>query len=172
LLNLIEHHEIERRLRKIKDYQTRMLAVMLLQAKCYDERIRPQFEDEARRLISKLSGDSEAIFSLIKLLGGAHLGAYLFAERAVKVQRAEQARIKKQANDLEEHSHVAEAVKRVTDRPGAKLPVSDVYAESIRDEVLEELGRPKDAKKPSVRGVRNAIEQINAGSLFQSDPLN
>jgi hypothetical protein len=34
LLNLIEHHEIERRLREIEDYPTRTLAVMLIQPKC------------------------------------------------------------------------------------------------------------------------------------------
>jgi hypothetical protein len=173
LLNLIEHHEIERRLRKIEDHPKRMLAVMLLQAKCYDERIRPRFEDAARRMTSKLTGDSEAMSLLVELTGGAHLGAYRFAERDVKVQRAKQAQIKKQANDLKERLLVADAVKCVTDRlghRGHKLPVSDNFADGIRDLVLEELSRPKDAKKPSVRGIRNAISQNNR-SLFLSDSL-
>ena len=177
MLNLIEHHEIERRLRKIEDYPTRTLAVMLIQAKCYDERIRPQFEDEARRLISKLAGDNDAIFSLTKLVGGAHLGAYRFAERTVTAQRLEQGRIKKQADDLEEQLRVAEAVKIVTDRKGTpresgkkrrgKFPISDSYVKSIEGEVSQvyktlnppDPENPEEPPKgPSKRGIRRTLK--------------
>jgi hypothetical protein len=87
---------------------------------------------------------------------------------------AKQARIKKQASDLEERLLVAGTVKRVTDRlghSGDRLPISDNFADGIRDVVLKELGRPKDAKKPSATGMRRAIKQINDGQLFQTDPL-
>jgi len=186
LLNLIEHHEIERRLRKIEDYSARMLAVMLIQARCYDEPVRSQFEDEARRLTSKLAGDSDAIFLLTKLVGGAHLGGFRFAERAVKAQRVEQARIKKLANDLAEQRLVYDAVKQVTDRRGiinkrtGKPPVSDECAKLIRSDVLAVLSRPQDLEqrkkglkpsKPSVTGIRRALKQIRDGAFCQTDPL-
>jgi hypothetical protein len=71
---------------------------------------------------------------------------------------AELARLKKQANDTERSAAI--------DPPTSSL-LSDNYAAAIRDEVLEELGRPKDAKKPTVTGIRRAIDD---GSLFQTDP--
>jgi hypothetical protein len=124
---------------------------------------------------------AELARALLELVVAVHHGASAAGQRVLVIKRAEQARLKKQANDIEEQFRVVSAVKRVTDRlgnpkkpdykPGDKLPLSDTYAAAIRDQVLKELRRPPDAKKPSVRGIRRAFKQINDGSLFQIDPL-
>jgi hypothetical protein len=114
--------------------------------------------------------------TVLELVAAVRHGDYAADQRAFVTERAKQARIRRQANDYAEQVCVAIAVKRVTDRvgnpkkrdykPGDKLPSSETYAASIRDDVLKELLRPKDAKKPSVTAIRHAIKRINDGSLF------
>jgi hypothetical protein len=110
---------------------------------------------------------------LLELVAAVNDGAYAAGQRGVVIERAKQARLGKQVRDCVEQYHVITAVQRVTYRlgnrkkrdykPGDKLPQSHTYAASIRDEVLKELGRPKDAKKPSVTGIRRAIKRTNDG---------
>jgi hypothetical protein len=114
--------------------------------------------------------------ALLELVAVVHNGAYATGQRALVTKRAKEARLKKRALDQAEQICVAIAVKRVTDRlgipkkrdykPGDKLPQSDTYAKAIRDDVVKEMLRSKDAKKPSVTGIRRAIKHINDGSLF------
>jgi hypothetical protein len=119
------------------------------------------------------------------LVEAVHRGAYaagkqifeIPGQRIFEIKRAKEARRRKQANDYAERVCIAYAVKHVTDRlgnpkkrdykPGDKLPLSLTYAASIRDDVLKVLGRPNDAKKPSVTGIRRAIKRINDGVAFK-----
>jgi hypothetical protein len=109
-------------------------------------------------LVSKLAGDNEALFALVKLVGGAHLGAYRFAERDVEVQRAAQARIKKHVREQERHlaldAAIEAAKKKVKDRPAR----SDAYAGRLRPHVLETLGVTPE--KPGERQVWPSIRTI------------
>jgi hypothetical protein len=114
--------------------------------------------------------------ALFELVAAVHQGASAAGQRSLVIERAKQARLRKSANDYAEQVCVAIAVKRVTNRvgnpkrrdykPGDKPPRSETYAAAIRDDVLKEMLRPKDAKKPSVSGIRRAIKQINDGSLL------
>jgi hypothetical protein len=124
---------------------------------------------------------AEHVRALLQLISAVHLGAYAEGRSSLVIERAKQARLRKRARDCVEQYYVARAVQRVTYRLGNrkkrdyklgdKLPVSDTYAEAIRDEVLKELGRPKDAKKPSLTGIRRAIKRTNDGRSFQTDQL-
>jgi hypothetical protein len=143
------------------------------------------YDAEHRREVERIVRDdglfnmrdgAEHARALLELVAAFHRGAYAAGQRDLVTKRAEDARLRKRAKDWAEQMCVAIGVKRVTDRlgnpkkrdykPGDKLPLSDTYAASIRDDVLKVLLRPKDAKKPSVTAIRRTIKLINDGSLF------
>jgi hypothetical protein len=124
--------------------------------------------------------------ALSELAWAVHFSAFGASQRAFKTEQTEPARLKKQDKVVEERSRVAVAVKTVWERGishkhdpkrrHGKIPDSDPFAESIRDEVLQILGRPKEKPsddptkptkptEPSVRSIRRAIKQINDGAL-------
>jgi hypothetical protein len=159
---LIEAHEIKRRLRKIESYPTRVLATLLIQAKCYDAAVRSQFEDEARRLVAKLAGDNEGLFSLLKVAVGAHSGAYMLGHHDSKVERTKHSRDKKiqdkQIRDLTLAAALEGAMKKVKSKPAR----SDAYALALRPYVLEKLGvapeKPGERQVwPSVWVIKNKV---------------
>jgi hypothetical protein len=151
-----EHHELERKLRRL-NYEQRMLAMLLIQAKCYDEPVRSEFELLARELTAKLARDPEALFAVMKLAGGAHIAAYRLGERAMEVQRIARARIQKGIKKQEDDLKLANAIKTAMQKVESSPARSDTYAALIYPHVLAALRLPKHAKRPSLWAIKQRI---------------
>jgi hypothetical protein len=131
-LDRIELRELERKLREIKPYSQRVLATLLLQAQCYDDTARLQFEAEAQRLVARLANDPDGLSSLLRLALAANAGG----QQLFKFHSAERARIerqvKKETENLEIDKAIAAAQQTVRRKPARTIE----YAEELHPHVL------------------------------------
>ena len=152
----VEHHKrFNERLRACESYAERVLLGIVEQT--VDEEIKRRVEHDARNVLAALAGDEKAMRSLLGLVALLRFDTMCFTKRKLKDDQAGRARIQKHLKALEEGLALGDAIEAARKKVKNKPARSDAYANKIRPHVLEALGLPGDAKKPSVRVIRDKI---------------